>query len=69
MVNERPPQQVFTVVLEMATTKKKPPLIKRFTVAAPDETTALNKAFIHAQQSTSAKIIDHRIAIQPGVYW
>lgn len=68
MVNQRPPQPVFTVVLEMAT-KKDIPLIKRFTISAPDEATALNKAFIHAQRSTSAKITDHRIAIQPGVYW
>lgn len=69
MVNERPPQPVFTVVIELSTAGRKPSLIKRFTLAAPDEATALNKAFIHAQQNTSAKILDHRISIQPGVYW
>lgn len=63
------PNPVYTVVLELSTAGKRPSLIKRFTVAAPDEATALNKAFLHAQRNTSAKIIDHRIAIQPGVYW
>ena len=69
MVKPRPPQQVFTIVLEISTPGKRPPLIRRFTLAAPDEATALNKAFIHALRDNRRQILDHRISAQPGVYW
>jgi len=63
------PHPVYTVVIEMSSMGKRPSIIKGFSIAAPDEKTALMKAFIHAQRDNRRRIIDHHISIQPGVYW
>jgi len=69
MNNQRPPQPVFTIILEMSTIGRRPSVTKRFSIAAPDEKTALMKAFIHAKAGSRCKVLDHRVTQQPAVYW